>query len=400
VTAAGGLEESYRRLLRWYPPVYRHRHEEEILGVLMATAQPGQRRPRVRDSLDLLWWGLKVRIRIVLRGESQSWAPAFAQVSVLLPLLMVLLKLTDFLLRGGWYGFGTPADVLIGGYGDPGVYTGSFHLNPFSVALTGNMAAALTAGPGPALILAVLALIGWRRTAAVFAVLVPLAYVGVSLAGGYTLLGGPYAAVMVYAYALEALILLAAPSSPRGWRALRWRPSALLIVATLAGGIAMNGGIWPLLHVPFRESVRAVVASRPYESPVSRVLGLIPRWPLRHPDRLLWGVPGIDQFIDRLLGIGAGGWSDWFVYQGTLVAVIVAALLIMLLSSPGNCRALALIAVPIAGGAVIYLCSLINPPLPGLAGDTLAVLPLVLLFLLAVMAKSLSSWRPADPAAP
>ncbi len=30
MTTAGGLEEGYRRLLRWYPPSYRGRHEEEI----------------------------------------------------------------------------------------------------------------------------------------------------------------------------------------------------------------------------------------------------------------------------------------------------------------------------------------------------------------------------------
>ena len=46
MTAAGGLEKSYRRLLRWYPALYRHRHEEEILGVLMFAARPGQRRGR------------------------------------------------------------------------------------------------------------------------------------------------------------------------------------------------------------------------------------------------------------------------------------------------------------------------------------------------------------------
>jgi hypothetical protein len=41
MTAAGGLEARYRRLLRWYPPSYRGRHEDEILGVLMAAARPG-----------------------------------------------------------------------------------------------------------------------------------------------------------------------------------------------------------------------------------------------------------------------------------------------------------------------------------------------------------------------
>ena len=103
MTAAGGLEAGYRRLLRWYPPSYRGRHEDEILGVLMAAARPGQRRPGARESLDLLWSAL--RIRTILRGaDSQPWADALALVGVLLPLLMLLMKLTMFLEQGARYG--------------------------------------------------------------------------------------------------------------------------------------------------------------------------------------------------------------------------------------------------------------------------------------------------------
>ena len=139
MTTARGLEGGYRRLLRWYPSSYRKRHEEEILGVLMAAAQPGQHRPGTRESVDLLWSALKIRIRMTLRGaDSQPWQAALALVGVLLPLLMLLLKLTEFLGRGVRYGFGTPADILIGAYGEPGSYARSFQLNPYSVALTGK----------------------------------------------------------------------------------------------------------------------------------------------------------------------------------------------------------------------------------------------------------------------
>ena len=118
MTAAGGLERGYRRLLRWYPPSYRGLHEEEILGVLMAAARPGQRRPGARESLDLLRSALKIRFRTTLRGaDSQPWAAALALTGVLLPLLMLLLKLTEFLDRGAQYGFGSPTDILIGAYG-------------------------------------------------------------------------------------------------------------------------------------------------------------------------------------------------------------------------------------------------------------------------------------------
>jgi len=46
MTTADRLERHYRWLLRWYPASYRGRHEEEILGVLMAAAQPGRRGAR------------------------------------------------------------------------------------------------------------------------------------------------------------------------------------------------------------------------------------------------------------------------------------------------------------------------------------------------------------------
>jgi hypothetical protein len=133
VTAAGGLEKSYRRLLRWYPALYRHRHEEEILGVLMSAARPGQRRPGARESADLVWSALKIRIRMAARrADSRPWAAALALTAMLLPLLMVLLKLTLFLDRGVQYGFGSPADLLIGAYGEPGSFARSFQLNSYS----------------------------------------------------------------------------------------------------------------------------------------------------------------------------------------------------------------------------------------------------------------------------
>jgi hypothetical protein len=377
MTVEGGLEGSYRRLLRWYPPRYRHSHEEEILGVLMATAQPGQRRPGARESLDLLWSALKIRIRMTLRGaDSEPWAAALTLVGMLIPLLMLLMKLTLFLDQGAQYGFGSPADLLIGAYGEPGSYARSFQLNPYSIALTGNVTDALTAGPLPALLLAALVGLGWRRVAGVFAALVPLAYLGISLTSGYTLLAAPRVDVTLYAYGLEALVLLTAPGVARGWRALRWRPTALLAVATVAAGVGMNGGLWPLFH------------SRPATTAAAR------RALIREVHRIR--IPS--GFIDRLFGIGAGGWGAWLLYQGTLVAVIAVALTIMLMSSPANRRALALFAVPFALGAVIYLCSLVNPPVPGPAGNAITVIPL--LILLAAMALSLSYQRPAGPDAP
>jgi hypothetical protein len=376
------LEKSYRRLLRWYPALYRHRHEEEILGVLMATARPGQRRPGARESADLVRSALKIRIRMVTRSAgSEPWAAALALTGVLLPLLMLLLKLVLFLDRGGQYGFGSPADILIGGYGEPGSFARSFQLNSYSIAFTGNVTDALTAGPVPALILAGLVCLGWRRAAAGFAAFIPLAFLAISLTSGYTLLGAPRVDVTLYAYGLEALVLLIAPSAPRGWHALRWRPSALLAAATVAAGIGMNGGLGALLYI------------RPANPAGLRRLLRDPRLFRDYLARMPHG------FIDRLFGIGAGGWGDWLLYQGTLVAVIIVALTIMLVSSPVNRRVLSLLGVPFALGAVIYLFSLINPPLPGSAGNAIISIP-VLLFLLSAMAFVLANSHPVGPDSP
>jgi hypothetical protein len=138
----------------------------------------------------------------------------------------------------------------------------------------------------------------------------------------------------------------------------------------------MNGGLWPLFHA-FGVGIPSAVSR-------ARRFGLI---------RIPHG------FISRLFGIGAGGWGDWLLYQGTLVAVIAAALTIMLVSSPVNRRVLSLLAVPFALGAVIYLCSLISPPPPASVGNTLVAVPLLLMLLVA-MAFSLGYGRRPGPDVP
>lgn len=51
---AAELERRYRRLLALYPAAFRREHEQEMLSVLLARASEGQRRPRLRESADLV----------------------------------------------------------------------------------------------------------------------------------------------------------------------------------------------------------------------------------------------------------------------------------------------------------------------------------------------------------
>jgi hypothetical protein len=81
------LEGRYRRLLAAYPVAYRREYEEEMVGVLMATAEPGSRRPSLRERADLLAGAAKVRLRHRphLRGalHDQSWRQALRAIQIL-----------------------------------------------------------------------------------------------------------------------------------------------------------------------------------------------------------------------------------------------------------------------------------------------------------------------------
>jgi len=63
MTAHDELEGRYRRLMTAYPLRHRREYEEEMVGVLLAAAEPGQRRPSARDRADLLINALAVRLR-------------------------------------------------------------------------------------------------------------------------------------------------------------------------------------------------------------------------------------------------------------------------------------------------------------------------------------------------
>lgn len=373
MSAAGELEARYRRLMRFYPAWYRARHGEELLGVLMTAAAPGQRRPGAREMADLLWSGLKIRVRTILRGAGREpWTEAFALFAVLLPLLLLLLRVTQAVINGTRYGFSSPAGILVG-YPDPDLWARVFRLNPFMIALTGDLTHALTAGPLPPLILAVLILLGLRRTAAAVAASVPLLFLAIEFTGGSPLSAGPRGDLMLYFYAIEALALLASAGARPSWKTLRWRPTVLLVIATVALGFWETGGLWGLLvKVPY--SWRT------------------PRWRLYRSGH----IPR--NFLEQMLGFGPADLGRWLLAKGMPLAVIVVVLAILLVSSPVNRRVLVVLAVPYAMVSVVYACSLVNQPLPAALGSALTTLPL-LLVLLAAIALSVAARRSAGAGA-
>lgn len=90
------LEDRYRRLLAWYPRDHRAAHEDEMIGVLLASAKPGQTRPTAADRADLLWGGLKLHTRRAFgRPSAPAWRDALAVAGVVGALTFLVQKATS-----------------------------------------------------------------------------------------------------------------------------------------------------------------------------------------------------------------------------------------------------------------------------------------------------------------
>ena len=85
---AAVLERRYRRLLRCYPPT----HREEMLGVLLAGARPGQRAPGLGQAVNLAACGLVIRVRRIPGWlAADAGQDALAVVSLIAPAVVVIL---------------------------------------------------------------------------------------------------------------------------------------------------------------------------------------------------------------------------------------------------------------------------------------------------------------------
>jgi hypothetical protein len=116
MTDATDLERRYRRRLAFYPKAFRRAREQEILSVLMAGAEDGQRHPRLAESFDLVTNAILMRVRQTRLPS--SWERRHARL--MLPVRIVtglwLVILTMILYgyhRGGlWAALLVPAAAL------------------------------------------------------------------------------------------------------------------------------------------------------------------------------------------------------------------------------------------------------------------------------------------------
>jgi len=144
VTGEGALERRYRRLLSWYPAGHRRTYGEEMVGVLLAAAPDGSRRPGLAGAVDLIRGGLVARFRsgaAWLAGT--DWPGALAVCSVAVPVMLAGYFTADWL-----YYLGTG---VLHGYAGPW----------YGQAARGLLVLAIVAPP--------LLALRWRRTAVVMA---------------------------------------------------------------------------------------------------------------------------------------------------------------------------------------------------------------------------------------
>lgn len=209
------LEHGYRRLLAWYPPAFRAEQGDEMLAVLMAGAQPGQRRPGLLESLDVLRSAARMRLRSMLSApQSHGWTDALAVFSVAAPLFLLVADLLEVVLP-----YHVPRASLLGFFGR-GTEIGGMALvrvHFFDIAV------------GCQVVIAALVLLGlrWLALAAVAAAAGCLVAFSQWIPG----IPRPLQLLTAGAYLLTAAALIASPGPRRGRQLLTWGHGVVLLLA-------------------------------------------------------------------------------------------------------------------------------------------------------------------------
>ena len=222
MTDSPDLERGYRRLLACYPRAFRREHAEEVLAVLMASAPPGQKRPRLAESADVFWSALKMRLRGPgPASENRPWADALALFSLVAPLFLLLVDILNVALP---YRFqpGTRNPFFARAFGSHPEIGG---LRLLSVHI-------FTITVGAEVVIAVLVLLGlrWAALAALAAT------AGYWVAAGQSIPWIPYPLQLITTgvFIVAAAALVASPGPRRGRQLVNWRLGVVLVVAAAA----------------------------------------------------------------------------------------------------------------------------------------------------------------------
>ncbi len=217
------LERRYLRLLRCYPPSHREFHREEMLGVLLAAARPGQRTPGLGQTVNLAACGLAIRVRRIPGWlAADAGQDALAVVSLIAPAVVFILLVLEQAAMSGPAGARVPF----------------WTLPSFRESVVVMIAW---------LAVVVLSLTGRQRKAAAIAfisltltLLVQLVVLVVLMQPSHDLSGGliqflPFGDVPVVLASLAACSLALSPGPRRGLAIVGWRRASLMIAGLSAG---------------------------------------------------------------------------------------------------------------------------------------------------------------------
>jgi hypothetical protein len=222
---AAALERRYRRLLRCYPPAQR----EEMLGVLLDAARPGQRTPGLRETVNLAACGLVIRVRRIPGWlAADAGQDALAVVSLIVPVVVVILIALE------WAAMNVPAAARVS--------AAFWTLQPFQ--------------PSALVLAAWLAVVLLGPTTGARAAAVVIAFISVSLAwlawlawtvpllgpgpwrigpGGLVQSLGQFGGIPIVLASLAACSLAFSPGPRRGLAVVGWWRACLMIAALSAG---------------------------------------------------------------------------------------------------------------------------------------------------------------------
>lgn len=299
------LERWYRRLLASYPAEHRRTYGEEMIGVLLASAPEGRRRPGVADVLDLIKGGLRARLRPAGGGDVDAgWRDTFAVFSIAAPIGALAYYVIAFAAMVARVGLPVLAAPVI-----------------VPLALHG-LIVVLAIGAPP-----LMALLRLRRTAIAVALIAALFVALVTIGSYVILLVSPYAYAGLIWYSLyfavEVLALAVSPGPARG-ATFMTRPAwaATVAISALAGlGIGFSG-----IALGFHTAMLLPVIGTVGVAGVIAILATMPR-PIGWRLLLLLAIPAYPAAI-ALSGLGGAAPfgtaspSGWALFYLPVVALI------------------------------------------------------------------------------
>ena len=327
MTIARGLEVRYRRLLRWFPREHRDRHGEEMLGVLLAATPPDRQRPGLAEAANLLWSALRMRVRPGRAlTDPAGWRDALAVFSFVAPVITLIATCLSYATSD------LLSKALSGGslnFSVPGLDTWEI-VHP----IIGTILFVVVSGQA---VVALLAVAGLRRCAAVAAVLV-LVYLTVisrpaiflHAPAQFILLDVGNLILQLIVLLAEIVALLASPGPRYGRRLMRpghWAVAGLAVLPLAAykfpgvggGALWQAGSAVRVLIVVAPAALLVLIAAAWLTSAAGKRLAVL---------LAILGYPLLQTFVDRTLPTA---WTASSPFEAGLQIAVVVLLVVLVI---------------------------------------------------------------------